>query len=68
MRRDYREEATLEHMLPEPAATVCISEREDIKEVEPTHLEDGLYSTEEIPRLMPEKLATDKKNFVFLTD
>lgn len=68
MRREYREEATLEHMLPSPAATVCVSGREDIKEVEPTHLEDGLYSTEEIPRLMPEKLASDKKNFVFLTD
>ena len=68
MRTDYREKATLENMLPEPSVTVCVSDREGLKDVNPTHLEDGLYSTEELPRFMPEKFSGEDKKFVFLTD
>ena len=68
MRKDFRKEATLEHMLPEESATVALAGSDDFKaNVQPLQMEEGLYRTEDIPRFMPGKFSEDdRKNFVFV--
>lgn len=68
-RREYRPDASLEHMLPEKAATVNLAKKDSNfdDELEPVTLDEGLYRSEDIPRYLPEKFVkSDRNNFVFV--